>query len=85
MDGTFKEDIALKKSRIRTLEKDLNNRKEKLRETLGIIDYTHVICLNLTFLMACLHNTQEILNTQEVTHRKRIGESNSFMTHSCNS
>ena len=56
MDRTFKEEIALKKSRIRTLEKDLNNRKEKLRETLGIVDYTHVICLNLTFLMACLHN-----------------------------
>ena len=43
----LKEEI-LKKSRIRTLEKDFNNRKEKLRETLGIIDYTHVICLFLT-------------------------------------
>ena len=42
----LKEEIALKKSRIRTLEKGFNNRKEKLRETLGIID--HVICLFLT-------------------------------------
>ena len=30
------------------MEKDFNNRKEKLRDTLGIIDYTHVICLFLT-------------------------------------
>ena len=44
----LKEEISIKKSRIGTLEKDLNNRKEKLRETLGIIDYTHVICLFLT-------------------------------------
>ena len=35
-----KKDISIKKSRIRTLEKDFNNRKEKLRETLGIIDFT---------------------------------------------
>ena len=43
-----KGNIIKKKSRIRTLEKDFNNRKEKLKETLGIIDYTHVICLFLT-------------------------------------
>ena len=30
------------------MEKDFNNRNEKLRETLGIIDYTHLICLFLT-------------------------------------
>ena len=30
------------------MEKDFNNRKEKLREKLGVIDYTHVICLFLT-------------------------------------
>ena len=27
------------------MEKDFNNRKEQLRQTLGIIDFTHVICL----------------------------------------
>ena len=30
------------------MEKDFNNRKEKLREALGIIDYTHDISLFLT-------------------------------------
>ena len=43
----FKEEMSLKKSRIRTLEKDFNNRKKR-RETMGIIDYTHVICFFLT-------------------------------------
>ena len=37
-----------KKSRIRKLEKGFNKRKEQLGETLGIIDYTHVICLFMT-------------------------------------
>ena len=35
----LKQEISLKKSRIRRLEKDFNNRKGKLRETLGIIDF----------------------------------------------
>ena len=39
----FKEEISLKKSRIRTLEKDFNNRKQQLRQALGITDFTHVI------------------------------------------
>ena len=29
------------------MEKDFKNRKEQLRHTLGIIDFTHVICLFL--------------------------------------
>ena len=35
----LKEEI-LKKSRIRTLEKDFNNKKEQLRQALGIINFT---------------------------------------------
>ena len=44
----LKELISLKKSKIRTLGKYFNNMKGKLRDILGIIDYTHVICLFLT-------------------------------------
>ena len=32
---------------MKTLEKDFNTRKRKLRRTLGIIDYTHICCLFL--------------------------------------
>ena len=61
----LKEEISLKKSRIRTLEKDFNNRKEKLRETLGIIDYTHVICLFLT------QNDRKLAHHQNI-HAKKL-------------
>ena len=43
-----KEEISIKKSRIRTFEEDFNSRKEKLKETLDIIDYTHLFCLFFT-------------------------------------
>ena len=42
------------------MEKDYNNRKEKLRETLGIIGYTHVIWLFLT------------QNNRKLTHHQNI-------------
>ena len=32
---------------MKTLEKDFNTRKRKLRRTLGIIDYAHICCLFL--------------------------------------
>ena len=32
---------------MKTLEKDFNTHKRKLRRTLGIIDYTHICCLFL--------------------------------------
>ena len=60
-----KEEISIKKSRIRRLEKDFNNRKEKLRETLGIIDYTHVICLFLT------QNDRKLAHHQNI-HSKKL-------------
>ena len=61
----LKEEISFKKSRIRTLEKDFNNRKEKLRATLGIIDYTHVICLFLT------QNDRKLAHHQNI-HSKKL-------------
>ena len=64
----IKEEI-LKKLRVRTLEKDFNNRKVKLRETLGIIDYTHVICL---FQNICLsQNDRKLVHHQNI-HSKKL-------------
>ena len=76
----LKEEIALKKSRIRTLEKDFNNMKEKLRETLDIIDYTHVVCFFLSKNDRKLAHHQNIhfkklfnlgLEVSKVSHRTR--------------
>ena len=61
----FTAHIFIKKSRIRTLQKDFNNRKEKLRETLGIIDYIHVICLFLT------QNDRKLARHQNI-HSKKL-------------
>ena len=47
------------------MEKDFNNRKEKLRETFGIIDYTHVICLFLT------QNDRKLAHHQNI-HSKKL-------------
>ena len=52
--------MSVKKSRIRTLEKDLNNKKKKLRRALGIIDYAQVICLLLT------QNDKKLLHHQNI-------------------
>lgn len=54
-----------KKSRIRKLEKGFNKRKEQLGETLGIIDYTHVICLFLT------QNDRKLAHHQNI-HSKKL-------------
>ena len=61
----LKEEISLKKSRIRTLEKDFNNRKKQLRQALGIIDFTHVICLFLT------KNDRKLAHHQNI-HSKKL-------------
>ena len=42
------------------MEKDLNNKKEKLRRALGIIDYTQFICLLLT------QNDKKLLHHQNI-------------------
>ena len=61
----IKEEISFKKSRIRILEKDFNNRKEKLGEMLGlIIDYTQVICLFQT------QNDRKLAHHQNIHSRK---------------
>ena len=60
----LKEEISYQ-SRIRTLEKDFKNRKEKLRETLGIIDYTPVIYFFLT------QNDRKLAHHQNI-HSKKL-------------
>ena len=63
----IKEEISLKKSRIIILEKDFNNRKEKLRGTLGlIIDYAHVICLFQT------QNDRKLSHHQNIHSKKHF-------------
>ena len=41
----LREEIFVKKSKVKTFEKDFIVLKRKSRETLGIIDYTHLCCL----------------------------------------
>ena len=43
----LREDISVKKSKVKIFEKDIIVLKRKLKETLGIIDYTHLCCLFL--------------------------------------
>ena len=43
----LKEEISVKKSKVKTFEKDFIVLKRKLRETLGVVDYTHLCCLFL--------------------------------------
>ena len=45
---------------MKSLEKDFNTRKRKLRGTLGNIDYTHVCCLFLNKNDKTLKNKQGI-------------------------
>ena len=49
---------------MKSLEKDFNTRKRKLRETLGIIDYTHVCCLLLN------KNDKKPKNQQDINSKK---------------
>ena len=41
----LREKISAKKSEVRTFEKDFIVLKRRLRETLGITNYTHIRCL----------------------------------------
>ena len=47
------------------MKKDFKNRKENLREALGIIDYNHVICLFLT------QNDRKLAHHQN-NHSKKV-------------
>ena len=60
----LREEISLKRSRMKSLEKDFNTRKRNLRGTLGIIDYTHVCCLFLN------KNDRKLKNQQDIHSRK---------------
>ena len=46
------------------MEKNFNNRTKKLRETLGIIDYIHVICVFLT------QNDSKLAHHQNINSKK---------------
>ena len=46
------------------MENDFSNRKEQLRQTLGIIDYTHVICLFMT------KNDRKLAHHQNIHSKK---------------
>ena len=61
----LQEELSFKRSKMKTLEKDFNTRKGKLRETLGIIDYTHVCCLFLN------KNEKKLKNQQDI-HSKKL-------------
>ena len=61
----LQEEISIKQSKMKTLEKNFNTRKRKLRETLGIIDYTHVCCLFLN------KNEKKLKNQQDI-HSKKL-------------
>ena len=49
---------------MKTLEKYFNNRKRKLKGTLGIIDYTHAWCLSLNKNDKKLKIKQDIYSKQ---------------------
>ena len=71
----LKEEISLKKkSRFKTLEKDFNNRKEKLREALGITYNARVICLKLKRRRSSF----EILYGLFKTHKKFLEKHQPF-------
>ena len=50
----LREEISVKKSKVKAFEKDFIVLKRKLRETLGIIDYTHICCLFLNKMIGDL-------------------------------
>ena len=60
----LKEEISLKQQKIITLEKEFNNKKLKLRNTLGIIDFTHVVCLFQS------KNDKNLKHHQEIQSKK---------------
>ena len=61
----LREEISLKRSRIKTLENDFNTRKRKLRGILAIIDYTHFCCLFLN------KNDKKLKNQPDI-HSKKL-------------
>ena len=58
----LREETSAKKSKVKTFEKNLIVLKRKLRETLGIIDYTHICCLFFNKNDRKLKHQQDILS-----------------------
>ena len=71
------EGISVKKSKVKTFEKDFIVLKRKLRETLGIIDYTHICCLFLN------KNDKKLKHQQDIHSKKLfdLGFENSQTSH----
>ena len=61
----LREEISVKKSNVKTFEKDFIVLKRKLRETLGIIDYTLICCLFLN------KNDRRLRHQQDI-HSKKL-------------
>ena len=61
----LREEISVKESKVKTFDKDFIVLQRKLRETLGIIDYTHLCCLFLT-------KNDRKLKHQQDTHSKKL-------------
>ena len=61
----LREEIFVQKSKVKTLEKDFIVLKRKSRETLGLIDYTHLCCLFLN------KNDRKLKHQQDI-HSKKL-------------
>ena len=61
----LREEIFVKKSKVKEFERDFIVLKRKLRETLGIIDYTHICCLFLN------KNDKKLKHQQDI-HSKKL-------------
>ena len=73
----LREDIFVKKSKVKTSENNFIVLKRKLRETLCIIDYTHICC-------SLLHKNDRKLKHQQDIHSKKLfdlGFENSQTSH----
>ena len=73
----LREEISVKKSKVKAFEKDFIVLKRKLRETLGIIDYIHICCL-------FLNKSDKKLKHQQDIHSKNLfdlGFENSQTSH----
>ena len=73
----LREEISMKKFKGKAFEKDFIMLKRKLRETLGIIDYTHICCLFLN------KNDKKLKHQQDIHSKKLfdLGFENSQTSH----
>ena len=73
----LREEISVEKFKVKTFEKDFLVLKRKLRETLGIIDYTHLCCLVLN------KSDRKLKHQQDIDSKKLsdLGFENSLTSH----